>query len=420
MAGSLRGRTLGAFVAFAAAVSGLFVIASYVGFQQAGDAVLDQVLAGEARRVLEHRSARGELPPPTSTVRAYDRAEALPPDVRAAAAGLGPGRHELDLEDEVLLAIEDVRDGGQPVRLYVVFRMTDPEPGRPTWVVLLGLGLLILGAGVGLGLYTAGRIVRPLEALGRIVEQSPPDRLAEALAASPADAEVRALTGRLRDAVVALDAYAEREQSFTRFASHELRTPTAVVRGAAELLRATEEAALPRVSRPLERIERAAADMEAILESLLWLARERSRTGTAPPVAVTPLVEKVVERHRALLSGKEVEVAIERSGAPEARAPAAAVEMVIGNLVENAFRWTERGSVTVRLEDDRVTITDTGPGMAEEERRAATRAFVRGAESPGAGLGLALVSALCERFDWTLRLDGAPGEGTTAEVRFAR
>ena len=68
----------------------------------------------------------------------------------------------------------------------------------------------------------------------------------------------------------------------------------------------------------------------------------------------------------------------------------------------------------------RVTVADTGPGMSEEERRSATRPFVRGAESPGAGLGLAIVSALCERFDWTLRLDGAPGQGTTAEIRFAR
>ena len=78
------------------------------------------------------------------------------------------------------------------------------------------------------------------------------------------------------------------------------------------------------------------------------------------------------------------------------------------------------GKVTVRLERDGVTISDTGPGIpSDEQERVFEREFRgRGATPGGAGLGLSIVRALCDHYGWRISLECGVHGGTTASVRF--
>jgi signal transduction histidine kinase len=174
------------------------------------------------------------------------------------------------------------------------------------------------------------------------------------------------------------------------------------------------------VRRPLDRIERAVADMEAIIETFLWLARERSGAESLPPSAVAPIVERVVDRYRYLLADKPVEVRLEQRADPSLAAPPGVLEIVIGNLVANALHYTEAGEVVIQVEEDAVLVRDTGPGMQGDQIESFTRSFVRGDKSVGYGLGLSIVLSLCERFGWSLVIESELGAGTRAELRFMR
>jgi signal transduction histidine kinase len=414
----IRSRILIAFTAFAACVALLFAAAGHAAFYVIEDHISDHQLALETDRVLRFFEQHRALPPPAPSFASYLGAASLPPSLRDAVERLPAGRHELDAKGRELF----VSRSPLPGLLDPLFVVHDlPDDAFDGWMPAVALGALaVLAGGVLLGACTARRMARPLSDLAALVQATPPSQLAGALAERRLDHELQVLADRLAESLRALDAHAARDQLFTRYASHELRSPVAVLKGAAELLRATPEAQERRVRRPLERIERATSDMEAIIGAFLWLARERSEVDSSPPEPLAPIVERVVERYRHLLAGKPVEVRIDQRAAPTVAAPPAVIEVVVGNLVANALHYTERGDVAVTLEDHAVIVTDTGPGMRDDQIESFTQSFVRGEKSVGYGLGLSIVLSLCDRFGWSLVIDSKVGAGTRATLHFQR
>jgi signal transduction histidine kinase len=395
---SVYRRIVIAFAVFAAVVAGLTVYLVHGVVHLMEDSVIERQLAAELAHVRHRVEATGALPEPDHALYEYHLGSAAP----AELAALGPGIHELASDvDEAHVAVSELANGE---RLIVRYLEREDPYGDQLQLYSGGAGLVIFLCGLALGLLTARRVTRPLVELAHVVATAPPAALAPALAARRYDREVQGVIERLVENLRAREAYAEREQRFTRFASHELRTPVAVIQGAAELLRLAPEAGEPRVRRPLERIERACADMQATCEALLWLARDVSTVEPPPPIDVAPLVERVVAR---LEQTKPVAVRVERRGELVVRAPAAVVEIAVHNLLANAYHFTDRGSVTITIDRDALVVTDTGPGMTSAELAAAGTAFARGDASAGYGLGLAIVKTICARFDWTLTLANA-------------
>lgn len=411
----LRLRILVAFSGFAAVVALGFFLLADVAFHQGEDRVIERELEIESARIQRHLEATGQLPPTAPLFTAYLGAASCPGPLRARCAGFSPGAHEIDEVDGELW-VARVALAGRAEPLFVVYQRADDTFGAWISIVFAGAVVIWIG-GTVLGVWTARRVTAPLADLAAAVETTPPDRLADLLGERVLDQEVQVLADRLRVSVTELGEYARREQRFTRYASHELRSPVAVIRGAAELLAATPEVAEERVRRPLERIERAAADMEAIIESFLWLARGRVAGEPAPaPTPIEPIVERVLERHQHLLAGKPIKVEVARRWPLAVAAPPGVLEVAIGNLVANAFHFTETGSVTVEIDEAGVVVADTGPGLAPAELDRVARPFVRGDKSSGFGLGLDIVGSLCDRFGWRLSVEGGPGAGTRARL----
>jgi signal transduction histidine kinase len=96
--------------------------------------------------------------------------------------------------------------------------------------------------------------------------------------------------------------------------------------------------------------------------------------------------------------------------------------VLFGNLLRNACRYTDAGSVTVRVQPGKLVIEDTGIGMSPEELTRVFDAFYRGGQQRegGHGIGLNIVQRLSERFGWPVTLESEVGKGTRATVVFPK
>jgi signal transduction histidine kinase len=216
---------------------------------------------------------------------------------------------------------------------------------------------------------------------------------------------------RLRD-------FIERENYFTADVSHELRTPLAIMLGTVEVLE-SDSALTPKQKERIARIKRAAQDMTDLTSALLLMARERLYNPDELPCEVAELAKACAEKHRHLIGDRPIRLQLELVANPSLIVERPLLEIVIGNLVRNALFHTQSGVVVLRLEADRLIVSDTGIGMGPEELSRAMERHFKGPTSAGSGVGLSLVKRICDRYGWQILLQSERGQGTTAEIRFA-
>ena len=220
------------------------------------------------------------------------------------------------------------------------------------------------------------------------------------------------------------------DEARTRFINelaHDLRTPLTSLRLHAEML-GSGRAPTARQGHYLGLIERESSRLSALLGNLLDLSRLDGARAVLHPTALS-VPEAAREAVRAFVAVHPDRADdVTTQGAPHtvAHADHGAVARVLGNLLENAGKFTAVGTpirVSWRPEgrDVALSVADDGPGIAPEERRAVFDRYARGARAKrdgvaGSGLGLALVKELTSRMGGSVHLC-ADETGATFEVR---
>ena len=258
---------------------------------------------------------------------------------------------------------------------------------------LLGLllvgGPLALAAATTAGWLLAGAALRPVEAMRRRAAEISADTTGERLPVPVANDEIHRLGTTLNEMLDRLDAGLLRERRFVADASHERRTPRALLQTELELALRR-----PRSQEELEAALRSAAEeadrLVRLAEGLLLLATSDDVPLRRERFSVRDLLESVGRRFDVDVGEAEGELDGDRLR----------LESALANLVANALR---HGAPPVRLdairEGDRVVlrVTDSGPGFPAEFLPHAFERFTRADEArtgPGAGLGLAIAAAV--------------------------
>ena len=212
-----------------------------------------------------------------------------------------------------------------------------------------------------------------------------------------------------------------REHDFTHAASHELRTPLTVIRVAGDLL-AHDDGLSCSSRRSLARIQTAAADMEAILDALLLLARSEDCALDYVDFPVHEVVQQALERVRPALQAKGLRLQLIEEATPTMHAPPHVLQVILGNLLANAVRFTDHGEVRVRVCTDRVQVEDTGIGMDASALAQAHAPFfcAHAGAAGGPGLGLSVAHRLAVRCGWLIHLESTLGQGTRANLVFGQ
>lgn len=216
--------------------------------------------------------------------------------------------------------------------------------------------------------------------------------------------------------------------------AHELRTPLAAMRAIAELLVSGEATQLADRNVFLRDMQEATVRMSDTVDTLLEAARLNS--GRArwnwQDVDLEEACQDAIETARPLLTDDRVELTLAVvPPSPIIRGDADALRRLVTNLVSNAMKYTTEGAITVSAcvvqEEGRswadITVADTGCGIPEEivsrlgEAFALNSGVVGANHVQGTGLGLAICRGIASAHGGVIRIDSAPGQGTTIHVR---
>ena len=302
------------------------------------------------------------------------------------------------------------------------------ETATTVALTLAAAGAFALALGVPLSYWATRRALLPLTVMaadaasishaapgGRIRYDGPGDELG-----SLADS-LNAMLERLENAF-------GDQRRFVADASHELRTPVAVIRGNVELLR-SNHLSKEDADESLEMIESEAVRMVRLLDDLLALAKlENTGRDRFQPLEVRTLVDEVTARARAL-GEREIECTgaceVWTEGDPDL------LDQALVNLIRNAVGHTEPGGrivVSCGADDSRVTVAviDDGPGIPEADLERIFDRFyrapgrVRENAGGGAGLGLAIARRLVELHGGTLTADNVEPHGARFTMSLPR
>jgi len=373
------------------------------------DATLRSELQQSAERLALDPAARLSQ---SRTLRIY-RAES--PELPREFLRLSPGGHQFVPVGKRLyhVMVRDTPAG----RLYASFDITEREHLETVdrWIVIGGGVFIVLIIALA-AIWLARSLLSPIDRLAAQLEHISPEDRSVRLGGAFRGTELAPIANSIDGFLERLDGFVQREQSFTEAASHELRSPLAVLQGATELL-AEQAREQPALARAVERIRRATRDMSDFTHTLLLLAREpKSITNPGEQCDVTEIAGRVIEEQRVLMSAKPVAIRCECSTSIVVSAPASLVKIVLSNLLRNAMSATESGTISCCVQGRTLKLSDSGPGIPEH---AMGRIFERNfsLRPGGHGVGLHLTKRICDHFGWSIALESTP-TGTIARVTF--
>ena len=295
-------------------------------------------------------------------------------------------------------------------------------------------GFLILGvtlAGMGLGYGFSRVTLRPVRMIEETARRIGADNLRERIPVSTARDELAGLATLLNQMFDRLEGSFEQVKRFTADASHELKTPLALIRLNAERLRA-RVGHDPEAAAGLADLMEEIGHMNRIIESLLFISKAES--GTLSPVMkeldMPALLAPFVEDARVLAEDRGARFDLAGNDAGVMRIEPALLRQLLLNLVGNALNVSPAGG-TVALESRRtdggwcLVVTDEGPGLPESQLEKVFERFVRyeqgGAAGRGHGLGLAICRSIAELHGGSIRAenraDGRSGLRVVVELR---
>ncbi|RQN08151.1 sensor histidine kinase [Aeromicrobium camelliae] len=237
------------------------------------------------------------------------------------------------------------------------------------------------------------------------------------------DDELARLTRSFNAMLQALDASQSRERQLIADAGHELRTPLTSLRTNIELLRQATGDPDRKLSADSQRelmddVRAQLDELTTLIGDLVELARDEPLHRDPEPLDLAEVVNQSVARVRLRAPELSFDVELDDS---RVVGESQSLERAVTNLLDNAAKWSPPGgTVTVRLDAGVLTISDEGPGIAEEDLPHVFQRFYRSTAArslPGSGLGLSIVQRAADRHGGSVEVESTVGRGTTFTLR---
>lgn len=351
-----------------------------------------------------------------------------PPAVEPAVDA--PSAYDASLRGVPVRAVSVVRlmyDNGRIERVHVSVGETGrsrdamidalwrPQLVRQIGIVVLAVVLACIGLTFEL---------RPLVKLGENVIDRDPMHLAP-IRVERLHTELRPIVDAINQCIARLAAQSAAQRRFIADAAHQLRTPLTLLGTQLQYAR-QQHAPDAMLDETLAAMHQSNRAMVALTNKLLLLAQAEARDHARPPgdvIDFRELVREVAETLALLAQTRDIDLGAELNGPAPVSGHRELLSAMVGNLVENALRYTPMGghvTVSVRTEGERVVleVLDDGPGIAAEARARVFEPFFRASpDTDGTGLGLAIVREIAQSHRADVSLEPGPGgRGVRARI----
>ncbi|HXJ82960.1 MAG TPA: HAMP domain-containing sensor histidine kinase [Candidatus Methylomirabilis sp.] len=332
-------------------------------------------------------------------------------------------------EEPVRLLSVPMRVGGVDYAIQVGGSLDDASAAiRSARLLFLTLSAAILAAVAVTGVMLAQSILSPIDRIVQRAHLIGESELSERLPHPGTQDEIARLVETLNEMLERIERTFDAQRRFTADASHELRSPLSRLRAELEVTlrrpreRGEYEESLWSCLGEVERLSR-------LTEELLMLARldAGERETMLQPVALSPILEEAVRRFGPEALRRDVTVVVDAPVSVSVMATRAAASLVVSNILDNALKFSPAGGrvrVGVSTEGSVavVAVSDSGPGIPEEDVPRLFERFYRGtvarsANAPGFGLGLAICRAVIEGQRGSISVTNTPGGGATVSIR---
>lgn len=325
-------------------------------------------------------------------------------------------------------------DGGQRFRVYTAALPGGPGAGlvrtsraanaddaalRTAALLLAGLTVTATGITYGAARLAAGRILAPIAELTATAEHVTQTRdLTARLGSTGTGDEVGRLGSSFDTMLAALHESVTAQRQLVADASHELRTPLTSLTTNLDLLEDGAGLADPQAPGLVRAAREQAAELDQLITDLLDLARYHESAPHRETMRLDLLTGEAVHRVRQRVPHAAIAADLRPC---LVHVDPAGVDHAIRNLLDNALKWSPPdGAVHVVVADARVSVTDHGPGIPDEDLPRIFERFYRAPAArgmPGAGLGLAIVARVAQANDATAHVRTGP-DGSTFTLTF--
>lgn len=315
---------------------------------------------------------------------------------------------EIHLGKETYLVTIKALQTGQ---LYLAKNITHFEQRETLFdIALLVMTVVIMLFSLLLAALSSKRIVKPLSLLSERISQIPVGTNMPRMQTDYVDAELHSIATTFNRFLDELESYVRREQSLLNLASHELRTPIAVMSGALDIVESRDQLH-PNDKITLERVRRACDEMRDNVNMLLQLARRNPKTQTSELLHLKQIINELIDDLKISHCTKD-RISLEVRFPLTVTADPVMVRMLLRNLIQNAVQHTQN-DIRITLHSNFIGIEDRGTGLSPEQQ-----AILLGDKqlptdgSALNGLGLYIVTLMIEKLGWKLEINQNSRNGT--------
>lgn len=365
----------------------------YIAEEQIEIISLEHKLTTETQEYQRNYLKSGERAqlPDTKELSTYWSKKSLPTWLQAYQE-LGFYEHQLGAEDKHFLITP--HPSGQGL-LYTVYKddaddYLDEYEDRLHLLIFI-LGAILLISVIGYGLYFVQVLSAPLTQIEHKIHQLSPDN--PNFKPETRYQETRNIEQTLIDNKAKIAAYFIREQEFSRFASHELRTPIMVIQGSTDLLKRMRHTdALPAtlaqqatMHKAIIRIDNASQQMQTLTEAFLLLGKETIEAQHYIEVDLPSRLQHTLTDMAQYFARQAIQYQLTLGPCHHVLAPQSFVDIVINNVLKNAFSYS-LGDIEVHLSHNRLQVINQHQG--------------NDLDNAGFGCGLIIIQRICERMQW--------------------
>lgn len=252
---------------------------------------------------------------------------------------------------------------------------------------MIAVGVLTTLTMLLYGLYLTRAISRPFDEIQRKISLMPPDNALFSI--DTVYSESREIELALLRSKMDIANYFKREQEFTRFSSHEMRTAIMVIKGSTDLLKKIPHESKI-ASRAIARLEVACDDLSVLTDTFLLLGREDIPAHHFRYFALELLLTRQLDAMEMLFSKQGMSYTLEVENTIMLSAPESFLMVIINNLMKNALDYST-GNISIILINNVLIVSNP------YNREIGVNA--------GYGCGLIIVERICERMNWSVNID---------------